>query len=78
MPTYSILDTETGKDFEVNIKFAEFAEFLQSNPTYKQVFKRFPATGDPVRLGRIKPDDGFRDVLRTVRHHHKKDSINTF
>lgn len=78
MPTYSIQNTETKEVFEVNMKFTELETYLSENQSYKQVFTRFPATGDSVRLGIRKPDDGFRDVLRTVRSHHKKDSINTF
>jgi hypothetical protein len=72
------MNKETDDVFEVNIKFAELDKYLSDNPTYKQVFTKFPSFGDPVRLGLRKPDDGFRDVLRTVQHHHKKDSINTF
>jgi hypothetical protein len=79
MPIYSVMDRNTNEVFEVNMKFTEFEQYLKENSdNIKQVFTKFPATGDPVRLGKVKPDDGFRDVLRNVRHHHKKDSINTF
>lgn len=72
------MNTETNEVFEANMKFAELESYLYNNKNLKQVYTKFPATGDPVRLGKKKPDDGFRDVLRDVRHHHKKDSINTW
>ncbi len=78
MPIYSIRDNETQEEFEVTLKYSELEQYLKDNPTYQQIFTKFPGFGDPVRLGIRKPDDGFRDVLRNVRHHHKKDSINTF
>jgi hypothetical protein len=71
-------NNETLEEFEINIKYSELEEYLKTNPHIQQIFTRFPGTGDPVRLGLRKPDDNFRDVLRNVQHHHKKDSINTF
>lgn len=78
MPIYSVRDNTTNEEFEVNMKFSELESYLKENSHLQQIFKRFPAFGDPVRLGLKKPDDGFRDVLRNVRHHHKKDNINTW
>ena len=78
MPIYSAMNKDTDEVFEVNMKFAEFEQYLTDNTNITQVFTKFPALGDSVRLGMRKPDDGFRDVLRNVKHHHKKDSINTW
>lgn len=78
MPLYSMLNNETNEEFEINVKYSELETYLKDNPDVKQVFNKFPATGDSIRLGIRKPDDSFRDVLRTVQHHHKKDNINTF
>jgi hypothetical protein len=78
MPIYSIRDNTTNEEFEVNMKFSEMENYLKDNPHLQQIFNRFPSLGDSVRLGIRKPDDGFRDVLRNVRHHHKKDNINTW
>lgn len=78
MPVYSMRNNETLEEFEINIKYSELEEYLNANPSIQQIFTRFPGTGDPVRLGLRKPDDNFRDVLRNVKHHHKKDSINTW
>lgn len=78
MPIYSMRNTETLEEFEVTLKYSELEQYLQDNTNIQQIFTKFPGSGDPVSLGLRKPDDGFRDVLRNVRHHHKKDSINTF
>jgi len=78
MPIYSVMNINTEEVFEVNMKFTEFEQYLKDNSHFKQIFTKFPGIGDPVRLGKRKPDDGFRDVLRDVQHYHKKDSINTF
>jgi len=78
MPIYSMQNKETQEEFEVTLRYSELEEYLKDNPNIKQIFTKFPAMGDSVRLGLRKPDDGFRDVLRNVQHHHKKDSINTF
>jgi hypothetical protein len=78
MPVYSMRDNTTQKEFEVTMKYAELEAYLNDNPNIQQIFTRFPGFGDPVSLGLKKPDDNFRDVLRNVQSHHKKDSINTF
>lgn len=78
MPIYSAMNKDTDEVFEVNMKFTEFEQYLNDNTNITQVFTKFPALGDSVRLGMRKPDDGFRDVLRNVKHHHKKDSINSW
>jgi len=78
MPTYTFQDVNTGDIIEESMKISELDEFKQNNPHLKQKIVGAPSIGDPARLGRMKPDDGFRDVLRNVQHHHKKDSINTW
>lgn len=78
MPIYSVMNKDTEEVFEVNMKFADFEQYLKDNTNLTQVFTKFPSLGDPVRLGRRKPDDGFRDVLKTVSSHHKKNIINSW
>ena len=78
MPIYSVMNKDTEEVFEVNMKFAEVEQYLKDNTNLTQVFTKFPALGDPVRLGKRKPDDGFRDVLKTVSSHHKKNIINSW
>ena len=78
MPTYTFKDTNTEERIEVSMRIAELDEYKLKNPHLLQQIVGAPSIGDSYRLGRHKPDDGFRDVLRNVQHHHKKDSINTW
>jgi hypothetical protein len=78
MPLYTIMNTQTDELFEVNMKYDDFQNHLSENSHLKQVFTKFPAIGDPIRLGKRRPDDGFRDVLKNVSNHHKKNVINSW
>jgi hypothetical protein len=78
MPKYTFEDINTGERFEQTMKIAELDEFRSNNPHLKTVITGAPAIGDPIRLGVRKPDDNFKDVLKNVKHHHKKDNINTW
>ena len=78
MPSYTFKNIETDEIFDSIMSMAERETFLTDNTNITQLVGRPPAIGDPIRLGLRKPDDGFRDVLRNVQHHHKKDSINTW
>lgn len=78
MPTYTFEDTNTGERIEQFMKISELDPFREANPHLKSIITGAPSIGDPHRLGLKKPDDGFRDVLRNVQHHHKKDNINTW
>ena len=78
MPKYTFKNLNTGEITEEWMKIAEREEFLAKNPHMQQLIVGAPSIGDPTRLGLRKPDDGFRDVLKNVKHHHKKDNINTW
>ena len=69
---------DTDETFDTVMTIAERETYLSTNPNIKQQIGKPPSIGDSVRLGLRKPDDGFRDVLRNVQHHHKKDNINTW
>jgi len=78
LPTYTFENIETKERFEESMRISELDEFKKNNPNLRQVIVGAPSIGDPARLGLVKPDDGFRDVLKNVKHHHKKDNINTW
>lgn len=78
MPTYTFEDINTGERQEKTMKIAELDDFRSNNSHLKIVITGAPALGDPMRLGIMKPDNAFRDVLKNVQHHHKKDNINTW
>lgn len=78
MPTYTFENIETGERLEKVMKISELDEFREQNPHLKSLIVSAPSIGDSMRLGLKKPDDGFRDVLKNVKHHHKRDNINTW
>ena len=78
LPTYTFKNIDTDETFDTVMTLAERETYLSTNPNIKQQIGKPPSIGDSVRLGLRKPDDGFRDVLRNVQHHHKKDNINTW
>lgn len=78
MPIYSMKNKDTNEIFELNIKYSELEIYLKENPNIQQIFNKFPATGDPVRLGKVRPDDGFKDVLKKAKGAHKYSTVNDF
>jgi hypothetical protein len=67
MPTYIFHNTETDEQWEQIMKIAEMESFMEANPHVKQV-PCFGGIGDSVRLGKKKPDEGFRDILRQIKN----------
>lgn len=66
MPTYTFLDTETQKTFEIVLRMSELDEYKSSHPTHIQQIVSAAPIADPVRLGLIKPPESFREVLRKI------------
>lgn len=78
MPLYTFRDENNQQIIEKSMRISELDEFKLQNPHLTKLIVGAPSIGDPVRLGLKKPDAGFRDVLKNVQHHHKKDNINTW
>ena len=66
MPTYTFSNLDTGELEEHVMKMSELDAFKVSNPRLERAFVDTPSFGDPVRMGRIKPDNGFREVLQKI------------
>lgn len=77
MPTYDMRNTLTEEEFEIRLSMAEREAYLRDNPHIQQIFKKFPALGDSVRLGVKKPDRAFNDVLLKAKGAHKHSTVNT-
>jgi hypothetical protein len=77
MPTYEFKDNNTGKEWEDFMSISAKEQFLKDNPHISQVISAVPL-GDPVRLGLKKPDEPFRDILRTIKKKHIHSKINTW
>ena len=78
MPTYNFRHKESREVIEMRMKISEREEWLTANPEYESVMLGAPSIGDPVRLGLVKPDNGFREVLHKAKEAHPLGNINTF
>lgn len=81
MPTYSFINKETGEITEHFMSISALDEFKARNPHLDRYMgDAAPGVIDPTRLGRVKIDNGFREVLgriaeRTPGGRGLKDSI---
>ena len=67
MPTYEFQDKETGETFEKMMKISEREAFLKDNPNLKQIISGQTVI-ESARLCRMKPDQGFRDLLSSMKN----------
>ena len=67
MPTYAFLNKETGEAFEESMSISSREQYLKDNPNLEPLLIYTPGFVDPHRMGRIKPSDGFRDILRNMK-----------
>lgn len=79
MPTYNFKDIYTDEEITEFMQISELEPFLEKNKHLRQ------GVSMPAIIsgrGRGKPDDSFRDILRTVKKGNSKgltkSSINTF
>lgn len=74
---YTFLNTETQKIEEHSMRMSEYDEFKEKNPHLERYHEpgRGPAMGDPVRLGIIRPDSGFQEVLSKIASANYKSNL---
>jgi|LakMenE18May11ns_1017448.scaffolds.fasta_scaffold5930449_1 hypothetical protein len=77
MPYYVFRDINTEETFEKLMKISELDQYKLDNP-HLQTVPQAPGFSDPVRLGRMKPSDGFRDVLQKIKQGSPRSRINTY
>lgn len=79
MPTYSFRNVDTQEVFDKFMKMSEKDQYLTDNPHLESIIGA-PAMIDQTST--MKPDNGFRDLLRDMRKKHNKvwtpSTINTF
>lgn len=79
MPTYSFRNVDTQEVFDKFMKMSEKDQYLTDNPQLESIISA-PAMIDQTST--MKPDNGFRDLLRDMRKKHNKvwtpSTINTF
>ena len=68
MPIYSFKNKDgSGEIFDKLMKIADREVYLQDNPHIQQVITSVAPLIDSARLGRAKPDQGFRDLLTSMK-----------
>lgn len=76
MPYYKFRQGKrTWREF---MTISERTKFLSENPDVEQLIDGFPADADSVKLGRTKPADGFKDLLKQIKRNNIGSKINTF
>lgn len=64
MPTYTFKNNETGHEFDSFMPYDDLSTYLSEHSELSQVIK-FP--GIVSDAGSMKPDQGFRDVLKRIK-----------
>ena len=78
MPSYTYINIET-KEIKTDVmSLTEWESLLKDNPHLQWYPTSGIATVDAHRLGRMKPDDGFRDLLRTIKKGSPGSTIDTY
>ena len=77
MPTYTFRDSNSGEILDHSLRISELDSFKLDNPHLSQVHLKAPTLARDS--GNKKPDDGFRDVLRSIKKASgRRNTINTF
>lgn len=78
MPIYTFKNLNTQEIEEHTLRISEYDKFKEDNPHLERYIDGSPGMSDPVRLGLVKPSDGFREVLRNIKKGSPGSKINTF
>lgn len=75
MPTYTFKNKNTDEQFDIVLRISQLDEYKADHPDLVQVISAQPT----VRSRDMKPDSGFRDVLKSIKKASgRNNSINTF
>lgn len=75
MPLYQFRKKDTDEIFEDFYSISGKEEFLKNNPNIEQVVAAPLIVSGGMQK---KPDEGFRDILRSVKKRNPRSNINTF
>ena len=75
MPTYVFKNKETGEEWEEFMFMSERTKFLEENPHVEQIPNATAVFIDTVKLGRTKPAQGFRDLLKQHKKNNPRSTI---
>lgn len=70
MPLYDYRCAACDTVFEKSVRMSEYQDKQEcpncSTPAERTVGTYAPSIGDPIRLGITKPDQGWKDLLRSI------------
>jgi len=76
VPTYNFRNKETGEEIELVMSFSEHDEYKKNNPHMEQFLTRAPAiSGGIVGMGRMKNDDGWREMQSRIAEAHPQSNF---
>lgn len=78
MPTYTFKNNESDEVFELFMSISEREKYIAENPNVTQLPPNTVNVVDPVRMGRMKPSDSFRDIIRNIKKEHIGSNVNTW
>ena len=76
MPEYLFRNKDTGEEWTEFMTISGRTQFLEENPHIEQGVLGAPKFMDTVKLGRTKPADGFRDLLKQLKKNNHGSTIN--
>jgi len=74
MPTYTFRNKVTGVTSNHILTLKQREEYLEQNPNEQQMILNSTLVSG---VGGLKPSDGFKDVLNTIKKNNPRSTINT-
>ena len=75
MPTYNFVDTETGEEFELFMKWSGRETFLKENPHIQPILTAPAIVSCVAGMGSHRVPDGFKEVLSKVAEKHPGSAV---
>ena len=75
MPTYNFVDTETGEEIELFMKWSERETFLKENPHIQPILTAPAIVSSVAGMGSHRVPDGFKEVLSKVAEKHPGSAV---
>lgn len=75
MPTYPVLNKNTGEKKELSMSMSDYDQWRKDNPDWD---KDWNAGIGGHMYGKPKPDDGFKEVMSKVQAAHPRSNLSRF
>ena len=75
MPSYPVINKETGEKKELSMTMKEYDEWREANPDWD---KDWSAGTGGTMYGKPKMDDGFKEVMSKVQKAHPGANLSRF